>query len=386
MMFGAVIGDIVGSRFEFDNHRSKQFEMFAPACFATDDTYMTCAIAQAIMRTCAHIPMGSSGYDFEFHNMLAHNAVISLRDFGQRYPNVGYGEMFKEWLHSSSPRPYNSFGNGAAMRISPIGFAASSEEAVMDMAKTVTQVTHNHAEGIKGAQAVASTIYLARRGALKSEIREYVARHFYNLDFQIDDIRLSYKFSESCQTTVPQAIECFLESYSFEDSIRLAISLGGDSDTLAAITGSMAQAYYGIPCAMINSAMTYLDDELRGLWQDWQKVFYEDLRPRKVFVKYLGKLKMLKELGDFYLERSVRNSLYGVQIESEVVCDEFCAELENEIRQFFWQWPELKEQKGYERLYDVQNSPHTARQTLRRGIQDGSLEKWLLEIAGTDIL
>lgn len=385
-MIGAVIGDIIGSRFEFDNHRSKKFDLFVPQCFATDDTYMTFAIAQAVMRTCENVPMGPSGYDFEFHNLLARNAAISLKDFGLRYPNAGYGEMFKEWLHSGNSYPYNSFGNGAAMRISPIGFAALNEEAAMDMAKTVTQVTHNHLEGIKGAQAVASAIYLARHGAFKSEIRKHIIRYFYDLNFRIDDIRLSYKFSESCQTSVPQAIECFLESYSFEDSIRLAISLGGDSDTLAAITGSIAQAYYGIPCEMINTAMFYLDDEVSELWQDWQKVFYEDLSQKKVFRKYLFKLEMLRESGDFNLERSVHNSLCGIRIDPEIVCDEFCAELENETRHFFWQWPELKEVKGYGRLYDVQNSPASARRMLKRAIKDGSLKNWLMEIAGTDIL
>lgn len=170
-----------------------------------------------------------------------------MQEIGRKYPNCGYGGMFSKWVFSDDPQPYNSFGNGAAMRISPVGFAARTESEACRLSEVVTGVTHDHEEGIKGAEATAVAIYMARRGFTKGEIRDKIERNYYALDFRIENIRGTYKFNETCQDTVPQAIQAFLESTSFEDAIRTAISLGGDSDTLAAITGSIAEAYYGVP-------------------------------------------------------------------------------------------------------------------------------------------
>lgn len=245
-MLGAIVGDIVGSRFEFNNHRSKDFELFGDGCFATDDSIMTLAVAKAIMEATKIKAPNNSEYDRDFHAVLSDLTVKHMQEIGRKYPDCGFGGMFYQWVFSDSPEPYNSFGNGAAMRVSAAGFAAADEWKAEQLAETVTAVTHNHEEGIKGATATAVAIYLARKGATKSEIRERIVRDYYPLDFKINDIRAAYRFNETCQETVPQAIECFLESTSFEDVIRTAISLGGDSDTIAAITGAIADAYYGV--------------------------------------------------------------------------------------------------------------------------------------------
>ena len=192
-------------------------------------------------------------------------------------------------MFSDDPQPYHSFGNGAAMRVSPAGFAARDAEEALFLAEAVTAVTHNHPEGIKGAKATAAAIYMARTGADRREIKEYIERNYYPLDFSINGIRDSYRFNETCQETVPQAIECFLEATSFEDAIRTAISLGGDSDTIAAITGAIAEAYYGIPDWMRAQALSYLDGRLRAVYDEWQETHGA---PREIFhvlTKYIGK-------------------------------------------------------------------------------------------------
>lgn len=267
-MLGAIIGDIVGSRFEFNNHRSKEFDLFTGDCFATDDSIMTLAVARAIMEAVKAGTCGGS-HDRHDHARLSGLTVKYMQEIGRKYPNCGFGGMFYRWIFSSDPRPYHSYGNGAAMRVSPAGFAAPSERAAIELAETVTAVTHDHPEGIKGAAATAVAIYMAKSGALKSEIRVRIARDYYPLDFKIDDIRPTYRFNETCQETVPQAIECFLESVSFEDALRTAISLGGDSDTIAAITGAIAEAYYGVPGDIKEKALTYLDGELRLIYDEW---------------------------------------------------------------------------------------------------------------------
>ena len=272
-MLGAIIGDIVGSRFEFNNHRNKDFELFTEDCRVTDDSIMTLAVAKALMETEKIIKPPSGGADFDggYYSLLEKMAVKYLREIGRKYPDCGYGGMFAEWVFSDAPQPYNSFGNGAAMRIGPVGFRARTENEARRLSEVVTGVTHNHEEGIKGAEAVAVAIYLARRGFTKSEIREKIESAYYALDFTIDDIRHSYRFNETCQDTVPQAIQAFLESTSFEDAIRNAISIGGDSDTLAAITGAIAEAYYGVPEGLKEKALSYLDDELRSIFNDWSE-------------------------------------------------------------------------------------------------------------------
>ncbi len=271
-MLGAIIGDIVGSRFEFNNHRSKEFDLFTEDRFATDDSIMTLAVAKAIMEAMKEKELSNSLDSPEFRVLLSHLTVKYMQEIGQQYPDCGFGGRFNRWVFSDTPEPYNSFGNGAAMRVSPAGFIANSEEEAETLAEIVTAVTHNHPEGIKGAVATAVAIYLARKGGTKTEIKERIERDYYSLDFKIDDIRPTYQFNETCQETVPQAIQCFLESKSFEDAIRTAISLGGDSDTIGAITGAIAEAYYGVPEDMKDKALSYLDEDLREIYEEWVRL------------------------------------------------------------------------------------------------------------------
>ncbi len=270
-MIGAVIGDIIGSRFEFYNNRSKEFTLFTTRCFPTDDSIMTLALAKAIMETAKVHPPSDSGYSDAFFTLLSDMSVKWMQKIGRKYPRCGYGGGFKRWMFSENPIPYNSYGNGAAMRVSPAGFAARSLEEAERLAETITAVTHNHPEGIKGAKATAAAIWLARSGSSMQEIRQHIVSNFYKLDFTIDEIRPTYRFDVSCQGTVPQAIESFLESTSFEDAIRVAISLGGDSDTMAAITGAIAEAYYDIPPALKAEALSYLDPDLLTIYEDWHQ-------------------------------------------------------------------------------------------------------------------
>ena len=249
-MLGAIIGDIVGSRFEWNNHRSKDFEFFHSKCFFIDDSIMSLAVTKALLE-CK-----------EDCSNLSEKAVEYMQSIGRNYPNCGYGGRFYGWMFSDHPRPYRSYGNGSAMRVSACGFVAKSIEEAKELSKKVTEVTHNHPEGIKGTEATAVAIFLAKSGKDILEIRDYIQKHYYPLNFKLDDIRDTYRFNETCQETVPQAIEAFLESNSFEDAIRNAISIGGDSDTLAAITGGIVEAYYGIPLEMKRKAMSYLDERL----------------------------------------------------------------------------------------------------------------------------
>ena len=257
-MTGAIIGDIVGSRFEFDNHKSKNFTLFTPECFFTDDTVMTFAVANALNKY-------ETVTDLEnFKNTL----IKSMHTIGVKYPYCGYGGRFVSWLITGSTTPYNSFGNGSAMRVSPVSWYAKSLDEAETLAKATAEVTHNHPEGIKGAVSVAGAIYLARTGHTMAEIKEYVSR-FYKIDFTLDEIRPTYGFYETCQESVPQAFEAFFESVSFEDAIRNAISIGGDSDTIAAITGSVAEAYYGISDKLKETAVYYLDERLLKIYVDF---------------------------------------------------------------------------------------------------------------------
>jgi len=249
-LLGAIIGDIVGSRFEFNNYRSKDFELFTEECFFTDDSIMTIAVAKALMES------------KEDYSDLGEKAIKCMQELGRPYPDCGFGGSFYHWIYSDNPKPYNSYGNGAAMRISPVGWVAKDIEQAKRLSKAVTEVSHNHPEGIKGAESVAVAIVLARQGKSIDEIKEYVNEHYYKIDFKLDEIRATYKFNETCQDTVPPALQAFFESNSFEDAIRNAISIGGDSDTLAAITGSVAEAYYGMPGWMKEKALGYLDERL----------------------------------------------------------------------------------------------------------------------------
>jgi ADP-ribosyl-[dinitrogen reductase] hydrolase len=271
-LIGAIIGDIVGSRFEFNNHRSKDFELFSKDCEVTDDSIMTIAVAKAIMETNKKTKptlLRERGNNHEYNKLLESMTIKYMQEIGRKYPYCGYGGMFGRWVFNDTPKPYNSYGNGAAMRISPVGFIAHTDYEARELSKIVTSTTHNHAEGIKGAEATAVAIFMAKRGFSKEEIYHKINKNYYNLDFTIDEIRGTYEFNEMCQETVPQAIVAFLESTSFEDAIRTAVSVGGDSDTLAAITGSIAEAYYGVPEEIKEKALTYLDNELRSIYDEW---------------------------------------------------------------------------------------------------------------------
>lgn len=233
-MYGAIIGDIVGSVYEFDNIKTKDFQFLNRYSSYTDDTIMTVAVAKALIKV--------QETKKSFKQYLIHE----MQEMGRRFPSPegGYGGRFYEWLFSQNPKPYNSFGNGSAMRVSPCGLIAVELEEALDLAKASAEVTHNHPEGIKGAQAVAASIFLAKTGKKKEEIKAYIEEHFYKLDKTMDEIRPVYRFNESCQGTVPEAITAFLESESYEDAVRNAISIGGDSDTIGAIAGSIAWTYY----------------------------------------------------------------------------------------------------------------------------------------------
>ncbi len=243
-MIGAIIGDIVGSVYEWDNIKTVDFPLFSPDCFFTDDTVLTVAVADVIL----------NGGDY----------ARSLLEYGRRYPNAGYGGNFSMWLDVGDQRPYNSYGNGSAMRVSAVGFAFDTLEEVLAEAEKSAAVTHNHPEGVKGAQATALAIFLARQGESKSVIKEQIETRFgYNLGRKLDEIRPVYDYDVTCQGSVPEAIIAFLESENFEDAIRKAISIGGDSDTIACITGGIAEAYYkDIPENIIREAVKRLDKEL----------------------------------------------------------------------------------------------------------------------------
>ncbi|MFA6611758.1 MAG: ADP-ribosylglycohydrolase family protein [Bacilli bacterium] len=264
-MLGAVVGDIVGSRFEFKNYKSKEFELFHADCFVTDDSIMTLAVAEAIM---------SCQGDY---TKLYDATIASMRLIGPKYPCSGYGESFFRWLYSDRPKPYDSYGNGAAMRISPIAYIASSLTDVKKYSKAVTETTHNNVEGLKGSEAVACAIFFAREGKTQAEIKDFINSNYYDLNFTLADIRETYEFDVSCQESVPQAIVAFLEANSFEDAIRNAISIGGDADTIAAMTGSIAEAYFTIPEAISSKALTYLDEYQLDILQRFE-IFRKGLK------------------------------------------------------------------------------------------------------------
>lgn len=237
-MFGAILGDMIGAPYEFDRgDKTKDFPMFTDDSQYTDDTVMTIAVAEALMDT-----LGKPDEDVKVA------LVSSMQKWGKKYPDAGYGGMFYRWLRTANPKPYGSFGNGSAMRVSSVGWLFDTLEATRHAARLTAEVTHNHPEGIKGAEATASAIHLARTGKSKNEIRDYIIREFgYDLSRTCDQIRPTYHHVETCQQTVPEAITAFLEGTDFEDVIRTAVSLGGDCDTLTCIAGSIAEAFYGVP-------------------------------------------------------------------------------------------------------------------------------------------
>lgn len=238
-MYGAILGDIIGSPYEFDQgNKTKNFPLFSELSEFTDDTVLTIAVAEAFLNS---LPDSTD-------EQIKENLVHSFKKYGSRYPDAGYGARFAMWLYINNPAPYNSLGNGSAMRVSSVAWLFHSIEDVRHAARLSAEVTHNHPEGIKGAEATASAIFLARTGHSKAEIRQYIEEQFqYDLSRTCDEIRPDYYHNETCMMTVPEAITAFLEGNSFEDVIRTAVSLGGDCDTLTAIAGSIAEGFYGIP-------------------------------------------------------------------------------------------------------------------------------------------
>ena len=262
-MYGAILGDIIGSPFEFDmGEKTKDFPLFSTGCDFTDDTVMTIAVAEAFLNR-------EPGEDAA---VTRKRLVSSMKRWGRAYPDYGYGVRFNRWLSSRNPQPYGSFGNGSAMRVSAVAWLFGDLETVRAMARLSAEVTHNHPEGIKGAEAVAAAIYLARTGSTKAQIRAYIQEHFgYDLTRTCDQIRPDYHHVESCQETVPEAITAFLEGESFEDVIRTAVSLGGDCDTLTCIAGSMAEAFYGVPEELQAQCRSRLPEDILEVLRRFEK-------------------------------------------------------------------------------------------------------------------
>ena len=250
-MLGAIVGDIVGSVYEFNNTKSINFELFTPWSNFTDDSVMTLAVAKWLVEDEAH---------------TIHYLIYCMQELGNRYPYAGYGGRFGMWLEEDNPQPYNSWGNGAGMRVSPVGLYAKTLDEALALATVTASVSHNHPEGVKGAQAIAASVFLCKEGKSKQEIKEYVEKtFFYNLDRTIAEIRPEYEYDVSCQGSVPEAIIAFMEGNSFEEVIRLAISIGGDSDTIGAMAGAIAACMYPIPNDIVKRCNDILTEDLREI-------------------------------------------------------------------------------------------------------------------------
>lgn len=263
-MIGAIIGDIIGSVYEWKNIKTTAFPLFDRRCRPTDDSVMTVAVAKALMDT--------MGQDAE---KVYAALVKEMQHFGQLYPDAGYGGTFRRWLVAKDPQPYNSFGNGSAMRVSAAGWLYPTLEETRRMARLTAATTHDHPEGVKGAESTAAATFLARTGAGKAEIKKYIEEHFgYDLDTPLDIIRPGYSFDVSCQGSVPQAIRAFLEGEDYESTVRLAISIGGDSDTIGCIAGGIADAMYGVPAAIRKTGLSFLPTPLREQVERFREAYY----------------------------------------------------------------------------------------------------------------
>lgn len=260
-MIGIIAGDIVGSRFEWNNYRGKDFKLFTKRCRITDDSVMALAIAQAIIKSSPD------------RTDLSECAISCMQDIGRAYPAAGYGGTFRWWLLEDQPTPYHSYGNGAAMRVGACGFAALDVIDVKQLSLAVTKVSHDHTEGIKGAEATAMAIFLARKGYSIKEIKKYIDNNYYEMNFTLHEIQHTYKFDVSCMGSVPQALQAFFESHDYEDALRNAVSIGGDSDTIAAIAGGVAEAYYDVPKKIRNAAEAYLDEKLLKILRDFESKY-----------------------------------------------------------------------------------------------------------------
>lgn len=292
-MLGAIIGDIAGSTFEFNNYRKKDFEIFAKGSCPTDDTLMTVAVANAIMKTEKEVPkfLVGKALDDEFYKKLEKNARDEMVSIGKDFVYAEFGPMFNEWIWSKEHKPYESWGDGAAMRISPVGFCARNFEEASEMSRIITGVSHNHPETFKGAECVVHCIMMLRnKTADQKELKEIVQKKWYKDILPVEHIRKTVGFDASCQYVVPQAISCFLESKDFEDAIRTAVSSGGDSDTVADIAGALAEAYWGIPEKFKVLAEKKNNELLMSFINDvnkeWEK-FVSDIKPLKRKKKWL---------------------------------------------------------------------------------------------------
>ena len=270
-MYGAILGDIIGSPFEFDRgDKTKDFKLFSRRSHFTDDSVMTLAVCEALLK------VGQDATVKEIEDAV----ITSMQSWGRRYPHEGYGGYFRRWLTARHPEPYNSFGNGSAMRVSAAGWLYDSLEKTRVVAKATANVTHNHPEGIKGAEATVSAIFMARNGSSKEEIKKYIENEFhYDLNRTLDEIRPSFHMDETCQKTVPEAIIAFLEARDFEDAIRNAVSLGGDTDTLGAITGSIAEAYFGISETLISECRNRINKDMRDIVDAFYSLVRKDDSP-----------------------------------------------------------------------------------------------------------
>ena len=248
-MYGAILGDIIGRPYEFLRAvKDRNFELFNKRSVFSDDSVMTIAVAEALLKVTDGRSRAFTTEDPDIENRFKEILIDSLKKWGRRYPDAGYGGRFMAWLLSDKRDPYNSYGNGSAMRVSAAGYIADDLETTIKVAAWTAEVTHNHHEGVKGAEAVAACIFMARTGCTKEEIWEYVESTFhYDLSRTVDEIKPGYSFDVSCQGSVPESITCFLEADSFESAVRNAVYLGGDTDTMGAIAGSIAEAYYGVP-------------------------------------------------------------------------------------------------------------------------------------------
>ena len=276
-LLGGIIGDLAGSRFEHHPLKSKDFDLLVfgdfnlrrgtsvnengRASYFTDDTVMSIAVAKALLE---------ANNDF---SDLEELVIRNMKDFGRRYPAAGYGGKFREWLSSPSVMPYNSLGNGSAMRISPMAYFAKDITEIKKLSKIISSVTHNHPEGVKGAEAVASAIWLALHDRTKEEIKQYIEENYYSLDYDYNEILQKYKFDVTCQNSVPQSIFAFLISQNFEDAIRTAVSMGGDADTMACIAGSIAEAFYGVPENLQKECWEFLTPDIKNIINEFQKKF-----------------------------------------------------------------------------------------------------------------
>ncbi len=276
-IMGAIIGDISGSLYEWRNIKTRPTELLCDGCRFTDDTVLTIAIAHGLMDILPELGLDKTEYTAQDENDIKLSLIKRVCEYCMMYPDAGYGGMFRKWLETDSKLPYQSFGNGSAMRVSFVSWIACNLTHAEKLAEITASITHDHPDGIAGAKAVAAAIYLARTGVLRDEILNYISEHFYKIDFTLDEIRPLYTFNATCHGSVPQAIRAFYESRSFEDAISLAVSIGGDSDTIAAMTGSIAEAYYGVDVSLKNRVLDMLPNTLRlactEIEKDYKRIY-----------------------------------------------------------------------------------------------------------------